>query len=259
MKFSPSALLILCAAVVFSACSSSKPPELATAEDRFREGMNEFVDENYFEAIQHFDVIRIQFPGSIVADSARFFCGMSRYNREEYLLASYEFNQLIQNIPSSRLVPEAQYMLAECYYQLSPAIQLDQVYTYRAINELQTFLELNPGHPRAQEAQKQTMELYDKLAEKEFVTGILYRDMESWASALIYFDNVIERYYNTSFVDDAMVEKLGILQRRKKWQEASRLADTFLEKYADSPLRQKVERIKVECDRARTTTSAGSK
>jgi outer membrane protein assembly factor BamD len=240
--------ILLASTLLLIGCGSSKPPELPTAEGRFHEGMVEYNDENYFEAIQHFEVIRIQYPGSAYADSARFYSGMSRYHREEYLLASYEFGQLIQNIPSSPLVPEAQYMIAECYVQLSPGVQLDQVYTIKAINELQTFMELYPNHPRIEQARKDIITMYDKLAEKEFNTGVLYKGLDNYASATIYFDTIIDRYYNTSYVDDAMVEKLSILMLRKKWAEGSRLAEQFLAKYQDSPFVAKVERMKMECD-----------
>ncbi len=59
------------------------------------------------------------------------------YQRSEYIVAAYEFSKLIRNMPASEFVPKAQYMLADSYYQLSPNFNLDQVYTKKAIVELQ--------------------------------------------------------------------------------------------------------------------------
>lgn len=246
--------LMFVGALVLSSCGSSKPEDVPTAEERFRLGMNEYEDDNWLDALQHFEVIRLQYPGSTVSDSARFFSGMSRFHREEFLLASYEFSQTIQNHPSSKLVPEAQFMYAECFYESSPKYSLDQTYTSRAIDALQTFIELFPNHPKAQEAEKQIIELNTKLAEKDFKIGILYTKMENYSSALIYFDGVIDKYYNTSFVDAAIVEKLRILIRRKQFAPAKTLIASFLKKYPDSTLREEVVSMQRSVDAALQST-----
>jgi outer membrane protein assembly factor BamD len=234
-KNAPGFILIVVAAMVLAACSSRIPEQNPTAEQRFRMGMNEYLDEDWFDTIQHFEVIRLQFPGSAVADSARYFTGMCRFHREEYLLASYEFSQIIVGGRAAGLSSDAQYMYAACYYELSPKPALDQSYTIKAIDALQTFIELYPSHPRVKEADERIAELRDRLAEKEYKTGILYRKMDNNASALIYFDSVIDKYYMTSYIDDAMAAKARILVRQKKTQEADKLIKTFVEKYPDSP------------------------
>ena len=243
-------ILLLPAALCWMSCSSSKPDDIPTAVQRFRLGMAEYADENYLDAFQHFEVIRLQFPGSPVSDSARYFSGMCRFHREEYLLASYEFTQTIQSNPAGQLVSDAQYMYAECYYSLSPRYPLDQSYTIRAIDGLQTFIELFPTHPRVPDAEKQIKELTEKLAEKEFKTGLLYVKMENYSAALIYFNTVIDKYYTTPFIDDAMMEKLRILIRRKNFTEAGSLITAFLDKYADSPFIGEVRTIKAKIDSA---------
>lgn len=232
--------LLLIISVIFSGCSGSDSTRDATAEQRFRLAMEEYDDESYLDALQHFDVIRLQFPGSSVSDSARYYSGMTRYQREEFLLASYEFNQVRLGAPSSALLSDAQYMYAMSYVALSPDIPLDQKYTIRAIDAVQTFIELYPKHPKVEEASGYIQDLYNKLAEKEYNTGILYVRLKNPSSAVIYFDAVIDRYYNTQFADDAMYEKIQILVKRKKNEKASQVIDEFLKKYKDSPYREEI-------------------
>lgn len=232
--------ILLLSSIAVVACSSSEEVTLATAEDRFRVAMKAYHDEDYLDALQHFDIIRLQYPGSSIADSARYFAGLSRMKREEYLLASYEFNQLISSYPKSKLLGDAQYMFADCYYALSPKVSLDQTNTQRAIDALQTAIEYYPSHPRAQEAERKILELYGKLAEKEYNTGVLYTKMGNDRSALIYFDSVIDKYYNTEFADDAMAAKIRILMKRKRNVQALELIATFLQKYPDSPYRSEI-------------------
>lgn len=232
--------LLLTAAVLF-ACSSSDVPENPTAEQQFRYGMKEFLDENYQEAVQSFEVIRLQFPGSSVADSARYYTALCRYQREEFLLASYEFNQIIQGGSSRELMADSYYQYSQCYYQLAPKVQLDQTYTMRAIDALQNFVEAYPTHAKAQEVEKQVIELVNRLAEKEYTTAILYEKMEVPSSALIYFSTVVDRYYNTDYADDAMAGKIRSLLALKRYAETVAAAKEFLEKYPQSEYRTEVQ------------------
>lgn len=227
--------------ILLAACSGSMEVETTSAAQRFALGMEEYEDENYLEALQHFEIIRLQYPASAVADSARYFTGMCRYHREEFLLATYEFNQLIQGANTPGLGADAYHMFSQCYYEMSPKVQLDQTSTQRAIDALQTFVELYPEHPAAAGTEKQVLELVNKLAEKEYDTGILYEKMENRRAALIYFSTVVDRYYNTYFVDDALAGKIRMLMGLKRYDEAESGIEEFVAKYTDSPWLDDIE------------------
>ncbi|MCB2204980.1 outer membrane protein assembly factor BamD [bacterium] len=236
----PRILLLALAVVAIAACSSSEVSDTPTAEERFAMGMSEYQDDNWLEAINEFEVIRLQYPGSAVADSARFFTGMCRFNREEYLLASYEFNRLVTGSRTADLADEAYYMYAQCYYEMSPKVQLDQTATERAIDALQSFVEAYPKSPRAPKVEKQVLELVNKLAEKEYDTAILYEKMENKSAALIYFTTVVDRYYNTYFADAAYAGRIRMLIALKKYDDAQASIEEFLERYPDSSYRDDI-------------------
>ena len=65
-------------------------------------------------------------------------------------------------MPASPLVPLAQYKIGLCYYRLSPQSSLDQVYTSRAIEEFQTFIEYYPKDEHVADAEAK-IKLYTKL------------------------------------------------------------------------------------------------
>ena len=238
--------------LLFAACSSAEVSDTPTAEERFAMGMAEYQDENWLEAINEFEIIRLQYPGSAVADSARYFTGMSRYKREEYLLATYEFNQLISGGRSSELAADAYYMYAQCYYEMSPKVQLDQTATERAIDALQSFVEAYPTHPGADGVERQVLELVGKLAEKEYDTAVLYEKMENRSAALIYYGTVVDRYYNTTLVDDAYAGKIRMLVALKRYDEAESGIAEFLEKYPDSPYRDDMTGYREDIAEARS-------
>ena len=232
--------------------------ETPSAEERFQLGLAEFMEENYLEALNHFEVIRLQFPGSSVADSARYYTGLARFEREEYLLASFEFNQLLQGSASRDLLPESYYMFAQCYYEMSPKPQLDQSHSLRAIDALQNFVEAYPSHPKASRAEQQVVELVTKLAKKEYDTAILYEKLENRESALVYYNTVIDRYYNTEYADDATAAKIRVLLRLRRFALAERTVKDFFERYPGSELTETVRQYSAELDGLRTASNAGN-
>ena len=69
---------------------------------------------------------------------------MTRFQRGEYILAAFEFSKLMKNMPASEFVPISQFMISECYYELSPNYTLEQKYTKKAIEEYQAFIDFFP-------------------------------------------------------------------------------------------------------------------
>ena len=138
---------MLAGALLLGGCASSEEATILTAEERFARAKTLYDDGDYLEAINEFTVITLQYQGSALADDAQFYLGETRFAREEYLLASFEYQQLIRNMSASPLVPDARYKIGVCYYRLSPKSLLDQQYTTRAIDALQSFVEYHPAHP----------------------------------------------------------------------------------------------------------------
>lgn len=213
-------LLILIIVVIGSGCSGRKPEGIWTAEEYFKYAKELFDDEDYYDATNEFTIIILRYAGSSVADSAQYMLGMSHFNLDEFIISAAEFSKLINNMPQSPLVPEAQYMLGVSYYEMSPRPPLDQGYTIRALKAFQLFIEDYPRHNRREEVEKYLLELREKMAEKEYKNAELYRSMYRLRSSVIYYDIVLERYYDTSWADDAMLGKALAYIDMEEWQKA---------------------------------------
>jgi len=235
-------ITVLTTIILWMGCSGRSPEPSWTAEEYFEYAKELYNDEDYFESANEFTIIILRYAGSSVADSAQYFLGMSHYQLEEYIISAAEFSKLINNMPQSPLVPDAQYMLGMSYYQMSPRAALDQEYTKKALRAFQMYVEDHPRHYRRDEVDKKLLELREKLAEKEFLNADLYRKMYRLRSSLIYFDIVLERYYDTSWADDAMVGKALVLIELEEWEEARELLLIFKDKFPDSDLEYTVER-----------------
>lgn len=241
--------VVSCAVVLLmTGCGTTKEVESLSAEERFAQGIHKFNDGDYLEAIEDFKVVTMQFPGSTVADDAEYYMAESRYRRGEYILAGAEYDMLVRTMPSSPFVPKARYMKAMSDYNLSPKPELDQKYTREAIEDFQTFLEYSPNDSAAHDAATKIGELNNKLARKEFENGRLYYRLEYYKAAITYFDNVLERYHDTEYADDALLGKARAMRERRDFDGALEVINLFLAKYPSSELRAEVESLKTEVE-----------
>jgi len=239
---------VLCLTVGIYACSSSSKVQNPTAEDRFAEAKKEFDDGNYLDARQQFEFVRIQYPGTTVASEAQFYIAECRYMRGEYLLAAYEYNEFLRYYPSHAKAPDARFKIAMAYYNLSPNWPLDQKNTLLAIEAFQTFIEYYPTNRLVPEAEAKIKELKNKLAKKEYETGVLYIKMEYYQAALRYFDDVLDKYYDSDYADAAQLKKAEVQLARKKYKEAKTEIDKFFEKYPNSPLKEDAESLRKDIE-----------
>jgi outer membrane protein assembly factor BamD len=161
---------------------------------------------------------------------------------EEYIISAAEFSKLINNMPRSPLVPDAQFMLGESYYKMSPRAELDQEYTQKAIKEYQIFLEDYPQHKQREQVERKLIELREKLAEKQLLNAELYRKMREFRSSIIYYDIILERYYDTDFADNALYGKALAYLNLNEFKRAKEELLVFKDKFPDSKLNLKVDR-----------------
>jgi outer membrane protein assembly factor BamD len=231
-------------ALLAGGCSSSRDTASMSVEKRFELGMKKFNDGDYPEAYDDFRIVTLQYQGSAFSDQAQYNMGDCRYKQEQYILAAYEYDVLIRTMPSSKFASKARYQRAMCYYKLSPPSYLDQQPTKQAIDEFQSFIEYSPTDPMVPDAEAKIAELNGKLAKKEFESGMIYMKMEYYRSAALYFDTVLEKYYDTPYAEQALLRKAEALYQRNRFKEAQAELDKFLTKYPKSSYRKEAEQLR---------------
>ncbi|MDP4115607.1 MAG: outer membrane protein assembly factor BamD [Bacteroidota bacterium] len=243
------ALLLLFSFILFG-CAGSLDTSNMSPEDRLAHAMKLYNDESYEDAIKEFEPLVMQFPGHAIVDQAQYYLGMSRFNRKEYILAAYEFSKLINNMAASKLLPDAQFMLGECYYQLSPDFSLDQKYTKKSIQEFQSFVDFFPNHERTKTAEAKISELNDKLAYKEYNSAYIYERLEYYNAALYYYNNVVETYHDSKYASLALFNRINILVMKSRNAEALKEIAKYMDRYPDTADYPKVAEIKKSLEKA---------
>lgn len=242
-------IIFLFIITIFWNCSSSVDTSSLSAEEHLAYAKNLMLDENYDDAIREFQSILLQYTGSVVNDDAQYFLAYTYFKKGQYLLAAYEFSKLIRDIPASEFIQDSQFMLGECYYQLSPNYQLEQSYTKKAIEEFQAFIEFFPTHPKVPEAEEKIKELYIKFAEKEYNSARIYEKMEYYNAAIDYYKSVSDTYHDTKFAPLAQYKYISLLLLKNRNDEALRSIAEFIKKYPQDSNVNELKKIQEKFDK----------
>lgn len=189
-------------------------------------------NEKYLDAAEGFEFFTINYGGNAMVDSAQYFLGMSHFALEEYILAADAFDYLTRRFPNSPIVPEAMFMVGDCYWELSPRFSLDQTNTQKAIDFYQAFIDYYPEmQDKVQVAQDRITVCREKMAHKMFANGVIYLKMKDFNSAIIYFNQVNDQYYDTDWAVKSILMVAQTHEKSKAYDLATSEYIDFLDKH----------------------------
>ena len=200
--------ILILLVVLLVGCGRRDPHLEEDLSPRFDKAMNYFNKGKYSLAKDEFDYIIMTDPGSKMANESHYYMAESMFQMEEYDEASITFDRYVRFSPNYSKIEKARYRICECAINSSNAYQRDQSQTHHALEQLQMFIEDFPESDLAVDAEDAILALRLKLAQKDYEVGRMYLKLEEYESALIYFQSVLNHYYDTSFSDDA---RIGII------------------------------------------------
>lgn len=113
---------------------------------------------------------------------------------KDYLAASYHFKNFIDYFPSSKDADEAEYMHAYCLYKESPKPNLDQTNTIKAMEAMQSYINMHPSSKRVPEANKLMLDMRSKLEVKDADAAKLYYNLGHYKAASVAYKLLLESY-----------------------------------------------------------------
>jgi outer membrane protein assembly factor BamD len=228
-------------ALLFS-CGKKINKQNLTADEYFEYAKKKFDDGDYYDAVTEFNIIVLKFSGNPVVDDAQYYLAESHFKQKEYLIAISEYEKLVRDYPTSPYVVLAQFKIGMSYYEMSLRPELDQEYTQKGIRAFQVFIEEHPNHELRESADKFILELREKLARKKMIAATTYQKMGECASAVIYFNIILDEYYDTPQAVRALFLKGECLYELEDYVEAQTTFRTFIEKYPKHPLKRRAEK-----------------
>ena len=160
------------------------------------------------------------FKGTDRAEESLYLLARSYYLNKDYITSGEYFQAYYKNYPKGEYTELARFYCGYGYYLDSPEAKLDQTGTYRAIDEMQRFLDYFPNSERAKQAQDIIFELQDKLVYKELLNAQLYYNLgnymgNNYESCVITAQNALKDYPYTDYR-----EELSILILRARYEMA---------------------------------------
>lgn len=247
-------IYILLLSVTFSACSKYqqvlKSPDL---EHKFKMAKQYYEEEQYFKALPIFDELNTLYRGTAKAEEVYYYLAYTHYGLSEHLIAAYHFRTFSLTFPSSKHREEMAYMNAYCYYLESPTHSLDASNTYRAIEELQLFVDVFPESNRVKECNRLIDDLRAKLEMKSFEIAKLYFDTGNYKAAITALNNVTLDYPDTDYSEEIhflILDANHLLasnsvssKQKERWSNTVSAYHQFVDKFESSKKLKDAESI----------------
>ncbi|MDQ3191209.1 MAG: outer membrane protein assembly factor BamD [Bacteroidota bacterium] len=203
LKKIASFLVFLFLIVLVSSCSDyNKLLKSTNYEQKYEAAIKYYEEENYFKAYPLLEELVSLYRGTEKAEKIYFYYAYCNYYLDDYELAGYHFKNFVKTYPTSNYAQEALYMSALTYYMNSSDPSLDQTNTYKAISELQLFINKYPATEKANDATKLIDELRGKLEIKSYNICKQYYRTENYKSAIVCVENSIKEFPSSKFNEE---------------------------------------------------------
>ena len=224
---------VLLAALLLAACSSGfQLQAYQTNESLFAASLAEFQRGRWENAIAGFERLTLQLPArDTLLPRAHWYLGVAHQRRDEDLLAAQSFVRLVEDFPADTLADDALFEAASAYQRIWRKPELDSQYGETAISTYQTLLSAFPDSPRRADAEREIGRLLEWMAQKDYDTGLYYQRRRAFDSAIIYFQDVVERYPDTPTARLSSLRLLEIYRRLNYREEAEEACAAMRTKY----------------------------
>lgn len=216
------------------------PYDFRTPEAAFQAGECSCKTGDYDRAMEYYRRVVTSYPRSARCEESMYLIGWCMVTIGDHRNALDQFIAFIRKYPNGRLTDDAWFSLGQCYERLNdPA---DAITCYREL------INRFPGSEYYSQARARLRALeqggyppgtgYPFHTDRELYdmghTALMNRD---YNGARTSFDELIRRYPNSSWADDALLWKGKSYAEERNWKDAAKAFSDFLFRHTDSELR----------------------
>lgn len=198
-------IIVVSLTVIMGACS--KYQKLLKSSDyalKYENGVKYYEKKDYYRAVGLFEELENIYKGSEKAEKIQYYMAYCYYSQGDHILASYYFQHFSNRYPLSEHREECDYMSAYCSYLNSPDPSLDQTYTYKALEEMQVFINKYPTSSRIPECNRIVDNLRNRLETKSYNSAKLYFNIGDYKAAIISLKDGLNEYPDTPYREELM-------------------------------------------------------
>ena len=189
----------------------------------YREAHKALEQNDPYFAAKKFLEAELLFPQSKWAPKSALMASYSFYMQNYYAEALMNLERYINTYPNDSNISYAHYLIAMCYYETIEDEKRDTGPLLKAKQQFEFVSQNYPNTDFAMDANFKLELIQDILASKEMYLGRHYIKRGKWIAAINRFKEVVDRYDQTIFIEEAihrLVEinyKIGLLEESKKY------------------------------------------
>lgn len=216
-----------------------------THEELYRASMSQYQHHKWDNAIAGFEKLTLELPArDSLLPRAYWYLASAHSHNGEYLLAAQSYSRLVESFPDDSLAPNAALESARSYKELWRRPSLDPTYGETALATYGTLISLYPNSPLVPVAEKETAELQEWFARKNYETGMFYMRRHAYDSAIIYFKDVLAKWPNAPHARDSKLRLVDAYKAIRYREDASDMCTQLRQQYPnDRDVRQTCEGV----------------
>ena len=224
---------------------------------RIQAAFQYYENKDYAKAGLLLEEVLPNIVGNKFSEKVQFYYAYCQYYQDQFELSAHYFNSFYNIYRRSDHAEEAYFMYAFSLYQTTPAFNLDQSNTSKAINAMQEFLNLYPKSTFSLRASNVIQTLQNKLEQKAYEICKQYLRLRQYKAGVISSDNFQKDFPDSDYNEEISYLKIdaqynfGRLSiqklKRKRIEETIAYYYLFIEKYPESQYLKKAEKIFENC------------
>ena len=199
-------LIALLAVMTLGSCKSQFELLLNSndVDAKYDAAFEYFNNKKYSKAASLFESLSVLTNGTEKDDTVRYYWGLSNYMFKDYYTAETNFEQFVASYPRSPFTSEARYLRLDCLNRQTLRYELDQTPTYKAINEISSYILEFPDNTHMRECRDMLVDLNERLDKKAYESAKLYYKMEDYLASRIAFKNVLKDDAENMYREDIL-------------------------------------------------------
>ncbi len=180
------------------------PKQKINSYDLYKEAMQAFDENEFFYASKKFSEAELNFLNVDLAAKSSLMAAYSFYSINFYDEALENLNRFLKIYPSDKNIIYAHYLIAIIYFEQITDEAKDIEPLINAYNKVNFFLENFPKTDYAIDLKFKKELIENQLAAKEMYVAKYYISVQKWVPAINRLKIIVEKYYDTIFIEEAL-------------------------------------------------------
>jgi outer membrane protein assembly factor BamD len=201
--------LLISALLFLGSCSSKteqtiKPKVVISLDRLYSEAQRKFEEGSLQEAIELFEMVEKDYSYTEWAAKSLLMRAYIYYEAGNYISALTILKKFKTRYSGDKNIAYAEYLTAICLFEQINFVALSQEPTTLALRQFEKVIQNYPKSEYASDAKFKIDLIRDQLAAKEMYIGRYYAKRNKWIPALQKFNNVLKKYENTIYIEEAL-------------------------------------------------------